>query len=300
MLRVVATTTQIADLARNVGGELARVDAILSANVDPRDFELGPGDLQRLAWTDVILENGVGLDDAWISPLRHGNRSGIPVVTTARGVRYLPGDAGNYGPSWRGVTIPEADTSRGVRVLPAGGHYPQGDPHIWFAVPNAMQMVSNVRDALAAAAPSYAGYFQANASRYVEKLRALDEDIVRQVATLPRSQRTFVTSSDAFRYYASRYGLVLVVVGIPPASTEGQVSAQRLAALVAQIRALHVKAIFLDPSVAPALGEQIGRDAGVRAVTNLYSTALGLPGSDGDTYIKMMRSDTAVIVSALR
>lgn len=297
MLRVVATTTQIADLARNVGGELARVDPLLS---DPRDFELGPGDLQRLAWADVILENGVGFDDAWIGPLRHGNRSGIPVVTTPRGVRYLPGGAGNYGPSWSGVTIPEADTSRGVRVLPAGGHSPQGDPHIWFAVPNAIQMVANVRDALAEAAPSYAGYFQANAARYVEKLRALDEDIVRQMAALPRSQRTFVTSSHAFRYYAARYGLVLVVVEIPPASTEGQVSGQRLAALVAQIRALHVKAIFLDPSVNTTLGEQIARDAGVRAVTTLYSSALGLPGSDGDTYIKMMRSDTAIIISAIR
>ena len=297
MLRVAATTTQIADLARNVGGELARVDALLS---DPRDFELGPGDLQRLAWADVILENGVGFDDAWIGPLRHGNRSGIPVVTTPRGVRYLPGDAGNYGPSWRGVTIPEADTSLGVRVLPASGGRSQGDPHIWFAVPNAIQMVSNVRDALAEAAPPYEGYFQANAARYVEKLRALDEDIIRQMAALPRSHRTFVTSSDAFRYYASRYGLALVVVEIPPASTEGRVSGQRLAALVAQIRALHVKAIFLDPSVNTTLGEQIARGAGVRAVTTLYSTALGLPGSDGDTYIKMMRSDTAMIISALR
>jgi ABC-type Zn uptake system ZnuABC Zn-binding protein ZnuA len=300
MLRVVAATTQIADLALNIGGDLARVDALLSANVDPRDFELGPGDLQRLAWADVILENGVGLEDAWIKPLRHGNRSGIPVVTTPRGVRYLPGDAGNYGPSWRGVTIPEADTSRGVQVLPAGPHSPRGDPHIWFAVPNAIQMASNIRDALVEAAPSYGGYFQANAARYVEKLRALDADIVRQMAALPHSHRAFVTSSDAFRYFASRYGLALVVVEIPPASAEGQVSAQRLAALVAQIRALHVKAIFLDPSVGTPLGEQVGRDAGVRVVTTLYTSALGLPGSDGDTYIKMMRSDTAMIISTLR
>jgi ABC-type Zn uptake system ZnuABC Zn-binding protein ZnuA len=306
MLQVVATTTQIADFARNVGGELAHVDAILSANVDPRDFELGPGDLQRIAWADVILTNGVGLDDAWMDPLRHGNPRGIPVEVTAPtaftpgGARFLPQIADGEGPQWRGFTVPVAVVSRGVQVLPGDRDGSQGDPHIWFAVPNAVQMVTHIRDALAAAAPPYASYYGANAARYIEQLRALDTSVARQVATLPPLRRTFVTNSQAFRYYASRYGLRLVPVEIPAASPEGRLSAQQLAALVARIRAQHIRAIFLDWRVTQTLDQEIGREAGVRVVTGLYDDALGLPGSDGDTYIKMMSADTAMIVSALR
>lgn len=305
MLRVVATTTQIADFARNVGGDLAHVDAILSANVDPRDFEPGPGDLQRLAWADVILTNGIGLDDRWIGPLRHGNPSGIPVVVTARtvftpgGARYLPQIADGEGANWRGLTIPVAVASRGVKVL-SGDRASQRDPHIWFAVPTAVQMVLNIRDALAAAAPPYAGHYATNAAHYIEQLRALDASIARQVATLPRARRTFVTTSHAFRYYAWRYDLRVVTVEVPTASPEGQVAARSLSALVAHIRAQHANAIFLDSSVSPILGEEISRQVGARAVTGLYDEALGLPGSDGETYIKMMRYDTTMIVSALR
>lgn len=305
MLRVVATTTQIADLTRNVGGDLAHVDAILSANVDPADFELGPGDLQRIAWADVIVTNGLGLDDAWISPLRHGNGSGIPVVVTARtafspgGAVYLPQIPDSEGLHWGGLIVPVAAANRGVKVLP-GDRTSQGDPHIWFAVPNAVQMVLNIRDALAAAAPSYAGHYAANAARYIEQLRTLDAFIARQVAALPRTRRTFVTNSYAFRYYAWRYGLTLITVEVPPAPAEGQASVQRLAALVAHIRSQHPRAIFLTSAVTPTLGEQIGRLAQVQVVTGLYDQALGLPGSDGDTYLKMMRYDTTTIVSGLR
>ncbi len=305
MLRIVATTTQIADFARNVGGDLAHVESILSANVDPQNFELGPGDSQRIAWADVIVINGIGLDDPWIGPLRRGNPHGIPVVVTVRtafapgGARYLPQIADSEGQKWNGLTVPVAVASRGVQVLPTDTAS-QHDPHIWLAVPNAVQMVQNVRDALAAAAPPYADHYATNASRYIEQLRALDASIARQMTALPRARRTFVTNSRAFRYYASRYGLTLVTVDVPAASPDGQVSAQRLAALASQIRAQHAKSIFLTPSVNPALAEEIGRRAQVQVVTGLYDQALGLPGSDGDTYIKMMRYDTTMIVSALR
>lgn len=293
MLRVVATTTQIADLARSVGGDLAHVDAILSANVDPRDFELGPGDLQRISWADLVLTNGVGLEDAWLGPLEQGNQ--IPVMIAYGGVRLLPG---NRRPVTGAFTVPVAVTSRGVTVLPESKAGLRSDPYIWFDVRNAVRMVVNIRDAFSAPAPSYAGYYQANAARYIEQLRALDHDIAQKIAALPRSRRTLVTGSKAFRYYAARYGLTLVTVEIP--QSEGPEAAAGLAAIAAGIRAQHVKAILVDSSVDAAAAQQIGRAAGVRVVSDLYGEALGLPGSDGDTYIKMMRHDTDVIVAALR
>lgn len=271
-LRVLATTTQVADFARIVAGQTAHVDAILSANVDPHDYEPVPSDVTKITFADVIVENGVGLEDVWMARL---------LANKGREARVV-------------------DTSRGVPLLPGSRESPRGDPHIWFAVPNAARMVTNIRDALVAADPTFADHYRANAARYLEALDALDTYIVQQIGTLPPAQRKLVTSHDVFGYYAARYRLTLVGAIIPSTTTEAQASAQHLAGLVAKIQAQHVKAIFVESSVNPKLARQIAREAGVRVVTSLYGDTLGPPGSDGDTYTKMMRHNTDLIVSSLR
>jgi len=271
-LRVVATTTQVTDFARIVAGNAAQVVGILPANVDPHDYEAVPGDLQKIASADLLVENGAGMEDAWIINLLQSVHRCVHVV----------------------------DSSRGVSLLPGSRESPRGDPHIWFAVPNAAQMVANIRDAMAQADPANAAYYRANAAHYVSQLDALDKWIFERMATLPRAKRKLVTSHDAFSYYVTRYGLTLVGAVIPSTNTEAEVSAQHLAQLVALIRSEHVKAIFLETSVNPKVEEQIGQEAGVRVVTDLYGDTLGPAGSDGDTYLKMMRHNTDLIISSLR
>jgi ABC-type Zn uptake system ZnuABC Zn-binding protein ZnuA len=318
LLRVVATTTQIADLARNVGGRQARVQAILSANVDPRTYALGPGDLARIALADVVLVNGVGLEDPWLAPLTRGP-SGIPVAVTNRHVKVLPIDPGvgyvltaegfpavvphpgvqfapgrTSGPNWGETVIPVAAVSRGVALI-------AGDPAVWSAVPNAIRMVANIRDAFSAAAgPSYAEYYESNAARYLAALEILDRSIAGQIATLTRAQRTLVTNSGILDYYARRYGLRLVRIAVPGTTAGPAAAAREMDALAATIRAAHTKAVFLDGPIDPAAIQAIGRAARVRVVTDLYGMSLGLPGSDGDTYVTMMQHNTDVIVGALR
>jgi manganese/iron transport system substrate-binding protein len=272
-LRILATTTQVADLARNVAGTTAVVDGILPANVDPLDYQPGPGDMDKIALADVVLVNGVGMEDAWITklllrvPRRHGR-----VV----------------------------DASRGVTLLPGTEETPKGDPHIWFAVPNAVQMVANIENAVALLDTLHAEDYQANAAQYIQQLDALDKYIIDRIGTLAPVRRKIVTSHDAFRYYATRYQLTLVGTVIPSASLRVEPSAEHLAELVGQIQSEHVKAIFLENSVDPALAEEIAHEAGVRVITGLYGDTLGPAGSPADTYITMMRYDTDLIVSGLR
>jgi ABC-type Zn uptake system ZnuABC Zn-binding protein ZnuA len=271
-LRVVATTTQVADFARTVGGTAVHVEGILPPNVDPHDYEAVPGDLKKIDSADLLLVNGVGMEDGWLPGLFQSAHRRVRVV----------------------------DTSRGLALHPGTKETPKGDPHIWFAVPNAAQMVVNIRDAFALADPPHAPYYRANAARYVRELDTLDKYIFAKIATLPRAQRKLVTDHDAFGYYIGRYGLTLVGAVVPSTSTDAEASAQHLAELVALIRREHVRAIFLESSVNPKLGQQIGREAGVRVITNLYGDTLGPAGSPGETYIKMMRFDTDLIVSVLR
>ena len=121
-----------------------------------------------------------------------------------------------------------------------------------------------------------------------------------QIATIPPARRKLVTNHDAFSYYVRRYGLTFVGSVIPSLDTNTEPSAKQTAELIDKIKAEHVPAIFTEASINPKLEQQLGREAGVRVVDNLYGDNLGKPGSPGATYIGMMEFDTTLIVDALR
>ena len=267
-LRAVATTTQVADLARNVGGGRVRVTSLLKPGIDPHDYEPSPSDIDALAHADLVLENGVGLE-GWLGDTIDGSGFDGPVV----------------------------DTSRGVRLRLVGG---APDPHIWQDPRNAEVMTANIGRGLAAAEPSAAADFQDDLAAYTRQLRALDAEVRRQVGSL--ANRKVVTDHDAFGYYLDRYGLELVGSVIPSFDSSAELSGRDIRDLVARIKATRVRAVFSETSLPPRAAETIAREAGVKVVEGqdaLYGDSLGPPGSDGDTYLKMIRHHTATIVGNL-
>jgi ABC-type Zn uptake system ZnuABC Zn-binding protein ZnuA len=174
------------------------------------------------------------------------------------------------------------------------------DPHIWQNPRNAERMAANIERGLAAADPSAATTFQANLAAYTRQLQALDSEIQRQIDSL--ANKKLVTNHDAFGYYIDRYRLQLVGSVIPSFDTSAELSGRDIRDLVAKIKATRVKAIFSETSLPPRTAETIGREAGVKVVTGedaLYGDTLGPRGSDGDTYLKMIRHNTRTIVSNL-
>jgi ABC-type Zn uptake system ZnuABC Zn-binding protein ZnuA len=267
-LRVVATTTQVADLAANVGGDRVQVTSLLKPGIDPHDYEPSPADIDAIAHADLVLENGVGLE-AWLGDTIDSSGFDGPVV----------------------------DTSKGVRLRMVGG---AADPHIWQDPGNAERMAATIERGLAAAQPSAAPTFEANLAAYTGRLQALDAEVQRQVDSL--ANHKVVTNHDAFGYYLDRYGLQLVGSVIPSFDSSAELSGRDIRDLVARIRATGVRAIFSETSLPPRAAETIGREAGVKVVTGedaLYGDSLGPPGSDGDTYLKMIRHNTATIVGNL-
>ena len=189
------------------------------------------------------------------------------------------------------------DASQGVRLRQVGG---EPDPHIWQDPRNAMVVAANIEHGLARAEPAGADAFQANLAAYTTDLEALDAEVERQTASL--ASRKVVTNHDAFGYYLDRYHLELVGSVIPSFDSSAELSGRDIRELVARIRATGAKAIFSETSLPPRAAETIGREAGVRVVTGsdaLYGDSLGPPGSDGDTYLKMIRHNTRAIVSSL-
>jgi ABC-type Zn uptake system ZnuABC Zn-binding protein ZnuA len=288
-LKVVATTTQVADFARNVAGADAEVVGLLKPNVDPHDFEPSPADVQDLASADVLLENGVGLEHGWLDQTAQAAGFSGSLVDTSRGVAV-------HGE-------PEADADHAAADAADQDHeHTEGDPHIWHDPTNARIMVQNIADALSAADPAHADAFRAHAAAYTAELVALDADIERQIQTLPVEARKLVTNHDAFGYYVERYGLTYVGSIIPSFDTSAALSGTRLNDLVAQIRQTGVKAVFSESSLPGTTAQTLAREAGVRVVAGeqaMYGDTLGPAGSDGATYLEMERHNTRTIVGAL-
>ena len=279
-LNVVTTTTIIADMARNVGGEHVDVQSIVPANADPHSYEPTPREMRFVANADVVIEHGLDLD-AWVSDMIDASETNAPVTIVTDGITPLAAAEHDHED--------EANHDHG-----------HNDPHVWFDVANAKIMVANIRDALIAADANHRAAYQANADTYLAELDDLDGWIREQIATIPEDQRKIVTNHDAFGYYVHAYGLTLIGTIIPSLDSQSQPSARDTAALIDAIKESGVKAIFTEAALNPALANQIANNAGVSVVSDLYGDSLGPDGSGADTYIGMMRTDTTRIVEALR
>jgi ABC-type Zn uptake system ZnuABC Zn-binding protein ZnuA len=270
-LKVVATTTQVQDFTRVVGGDRIRLTGILKPNVDPHDYEPSPADLDAIAKANLLVINGVGIEK-WLND----------TVKSA---------------GFNGTTI---DTSNGVQIRKGDAEDPAGDPHIWQNPLNAKIMAANIEQALAAADPANASYFKRNLDAYTAKLTTLDAEVAHQIDSLTNKQ--LVTNHDAFGYYVDRYHLDFVGSIIPSFDTSAELSAKDVADIVAKIKATGVKAIFSESSLPPKTAETIAAEAHVKVVggeNSLYGDTLGPPGSDGATYLQMIEHNTRTIVSNL-
>jgi ABC-type Zn uptake system ZnuABC Zn-binding protein ZnuA len=172
---------------------------------------------------------------------------------------------------------------------------------VWHDAANAIVMVENIRDALVSADPANAALYEANATSTIARLQALDAWVRQQVATLPQERRKLVTSHDTFGYFAAAYGFEILGTALGSLSTEaGDPSARAIGQLVEEIKSAGVPAIFAENVANPDLMASIAAEAGVELAPTLYTDALGPPGSPGETYEGMMRSNVTTIVDALR
>jgi ABC-type Zn uptake system ZnuABC Zn-binding protein ZnuA len=260
-LTVVATTTQAADLVRNVGGDDVEVIGLLAANADPHEYEVRPRDTQALADADLVVRSG-GEADEWLDEAIEGAGADAPVLTLIDHVRRT-GD----------------------------------DPHWWQDPRNAVRAVGAIERALLDADPT--GPYKANAGRYDARLQRLDRAVAACIGEVPVARRKLVTTHDALGYYARRYGLEVVGAVIPALSTSGQPSAGETAELVKTIREQDVQAIFAESSVEAKVEQAIARETGATVGAPLWADTLGPPGSDGATYVGSIAANTRAIVEGL-
>jgi len=270
----VCSTTQVADLTRQVVGDRWQVRCILAPGQDPHLYEIKAGDARTVAIADLCLENGWHLEGKdWMRTL--AATAGKPLVTCAEGIAPL-----NLG--------------EGDEVV--------HDPHTWFSPRNATVYVRHIVEGVSTIDPRHRTEYEARADLYISQLKTLHTWIQRQVSAIPADRRILVTSHDAFNYFCREYDFKSAAPAGWSTGDEigGGVTPERRRQAVQSIREFGVKAIFVETSVNPKLIRQVANDAGVQVGGELYSDSMGGPGSAGETYIGMMRENVLTIVGALK
>lgn len=276
-LRVVATTSIVADTVSRVGGDRIRIHALMGPGVDPHLYKASEGDVLRIAGADVVFYSGLHLEARMAEVFEKVGKR----VRTVAVTQDIPRE----------------------RLLYAEGEGSPPDPHVWFDVSLWRMTVGTICEALSAIDPASSATYRNNAEQFARELEELDAYVRRRAAEVPATQRVLITAHDAFRYFGRAYGFEVVgLQGISTASEAGTGDIDRLARLIVQRR---IRGIFIESSVpvrtVRAVQEAVrARGFDVQIGGELYSDALGDPNSPAGTYVGMVRYNIDTIVKALQ
>ena len=275
-LDVVATTSLVADLVSNVGGDKVSISSLMGPGVDPHLYRASEGDVRTLSSADVIFYSGLHLE-AKMADVLEKMRGSIKTFAVSDGV----------------------DRAKLMAPPEFAGNY---DPHIWFDVSMWRLALEHVRISLSQIRPADSATFRANAERYSAQLDSLESYVKERAATVPAAQRVIVTAHDAFNYFGRAYGFeVKGLQGISTAAEAGAADVKNLASFIVQRR---IPAIFVESSVPRRSIEAVQAAVAAQGFKvfiggQLYSDALGDAGSIEGTYPGMVRHNIDTIVAAL-
>lgn len=277
-IQVVATIGMITDVVQEIGGDEVEVHGLMGPGVDPHLYKASQGDIQKLDDAEMIFYGGLHLEGKMTEILEKLEKH-KPTVAVSK----------NIDPS----QLRAGDKEQGT----------QHDPHIWFNVKYWITATETIRDTLAEYDPAHADTYKRNAEAYIAELTKLDDEVRTRIAEIPEAGRVLVTAHDAFGYFGDAYGIqVMGLQGISTAAEYGSKDVSELRDFLVEKR---IKAVFVENSIPTksmeaviAGAKELGHE--VKIGGELYSDSLGEPGSEADTYIKMVRHNVNTIVEALK
>ena len=271
-LQIVATTTILGDVARNVAGEAASVEVLMPVGADPHDFQASAQQLAAVQGADLVIVNGLGLEEGLLDALEAARADGANILEVAPLLDPIP--FGTQGTS------------------------DDEDPHVWMDPIRMADATRFIATELLALDPG--GDWLARADTYATELISTDEEIATVLGAVAVGERQIVTNHDSLGYFAPRYGFDIVGVVIPGGSTLGDPSSAELAQLVDVIETEGVKAVFVETTQPSALADAIAGEAGHNVeVVELHTGSLGEAGSGADTLVTMLETNARRIAGAL-
>jgi len=287
---VIATTSVFADLAQLALGDNVMIETIVPAGVDVHTFEPSPADAQKLAGADLIVMNGLGLDEWALSLLEAAGKSEEDVLELAEGI-----DESN---AWVYLEGEEHDEEEGKEEAEEGEEHGHGgrDPHIWLDPKGAAVYVERIAARVAADLPERAMEIESARDAGLAEIAALDEELRVGFAAVETSKRKIVTFHDAFGYFARAYGIEIVGVAVEAPGQEP--SAKEIAALIDAIKAAGVTSVFSEAQFPSKVLDQVAAETGATVLENLYSDALG--DAPANSYLGAMRANASAILASFK
>ncbi len=264
--KVVTTFTIIADMAREVAGDAADVESITKPGSEIHGYEPTPKDIIKAQSADLILWNGMNLE-LWFEKFFE-----------------------------RLKDVPSAIISDGIQPIgiSEGPYTGKPNPHAWMSPANAVIYVENIRRALVEIDPANEATYNANASNYTDRIKALDEPVRQKLAAIPENQRWLVTSEGAFSYLCENYGLRQLYLW--PINADAQGTPQQVRAVIDSVRANQIPVIFSESTVSDKPARQVAREAGAHYGGVLHVDSLTESDGPAPTYLKLLESNADTIV----
>ena len=269
VLEVVASTSILGDMVRNVGGDRVEVSTLVGPDGDAHAFEPRPADAKALAGADVVVVNGLGLE-GWLDRLLAASGYRGPVVTASQAVR--------------------------TRSMFEDGR-PTPDPHAWQDLGNGALYARAIAAGLAAADPAGKAAYDRNARAYVTQMLSLDARLHGEIEKVPAGKRKVVTSHDAFGYFGQAYGVEFLAA--QGTAEDAEPSARDLRLLIDQIRREGIKVVFLENALSPRLAQQVAEETGAHIGGTLHADALSGPDGPAATYLGMVEHNARLLIAAM-
>ncbi|MEH2240952.1 metal ABC transporter solute-binding protein, Zn/Mn family [Nostoc sp.] len=271
--QVVATTSVLCDLTRQVAGNTVNLTCLISPTANPQFYKPKPEDRKAIEQANLILYTGYNFEPNLIKLIK-ATKNTAPKIAVGQ----------------LAVPKPQKFQVGGKNVT---------DPHLWHNTKNAIRMVKIINSNLRKLESSDTEVYTSNTKKIINELAQLDSWIKSRIASIPAKERKLVTTSDALSYYAKAYGISLAG-GLQGISTDQNLTPAQVKILVTNIKLAKVSTVFPEAAINPNLLQSVARVAEVKiSRRKLYAEGLGEPGSEADTYQKMMIANTRTIVEGL-
>ena len=273
---VVASFSILGDVAQQIGGERVAVQSLVGANQDAHAYNLTSGDIKKIREARLVLLNGLGLEKAELQ--RAVKQSKVASAEATAGIKPLAADEHDHSH--------EHDHDHG-----------EFDPHVWNDPVLMQRYAANVAIALIKADPAGSRYYQQRFKDYQNVLNQLNNYANQQFGAVAPAKRKVLTGHDSFAYLGKRYQVKFI--SPQGVSSEAEPSARQIAAIIRQIKAENVKAVFTENIKDGRMIARIAKETGVKVSGGLYADALS-SGAPAGTYADMFRYNVRVMSEAMK
>ena len=250
--KIVTTFLPVHLFTKAVVGDTGEVDILISPGAEVHDYQATPDDAKLLSEADVLVENGLGIEEFLSGLIANAGNSNLQQITASEGIEVIEGEHDEHEEEEHNEHGHEEHEGE---EHGHGHHHEEGDPHVWLDPVLAQQQVATIRDGLIAIAPNNADSYRSNAEAYIQQLQQLDSEFQQRLA--PVKGCNFITFHDAFAYLAQRYGLQQeAIVEIP----EDSITPKDIQRVQQAAKEYQVKALLTEPGIEDKRIQQISSD----------------------------------------